>query len=395
MTTKRGANASLFLFSMKFFFKDAIKVGILGGGQLGKMLLQAGAPLDIRFSVLDKAGDCACRAYCADFCLGDITKPEVVERFGKNLNVITAEIENVSVEGLRRLQARGVTVRPSPELIEISQDKGKQKKAFERLNLPTSPYVLIENRAELANYPELFPAVQKLRETGYDGRGVKVLETLKEIESGFDAPSVLEKKINIVKELSVIVGRNPSGVVVVYEPVEMVFHKQANMLDYLISPAEISIEIKNTLQNYALRLAEGLALEGVMAVETFLDENQNIILNEIAVRPHNSGHHTLKATNVSQFETQLRAVLNLPFCAPQTFFPAAVVNIVGEPGYTGTPVYLGVEAALGLPNVSLYLYGKTETRPYRKMGHYTVWGQNATEIRETIIHLKNKIKVIA
>lgn len=383
-------------FNNKEYFKRGIKTGILGGGQLGKMLLQAGAPLEVIFSVLDPSADCACVPYCPHFQQGNFGNAQTVFEFGKDLEVVTIEIENISLAGLAELESKGVAVKPSTQLLQIAADKGEQKLLFQRLGLPSSEFALLDGVNALNNVRHLFPAVQKLRKAGYDGKGVKVLETFAEAQAhAFELPTVLEKKVEIQKEIAVIVARNAQAEIVVYDAVEMVFHGSANMLDYLIAPADLPSILHVQAQNYAKQLAEALQLEGVLAVEMFINERGQLLINELAPRPHNSGHHTIYACATSQYEQHLRGILNFPLGATEQFFPVGILNIVGAPDYIGAPIYHGIDEALRCPNVKVYLYGKNETRPYRKMGHLTIWGKSRAEVIDTIQYLKQFVYVTA
>ena len=369
------------------------KLGVLGGGQLGRMLLQESVNLDIKLAVLDPNPEAPCHQIVPYFSAGDFNDRETVWNFGKNLDVVTVEIEHVSIEGLRDLEKAGVKVFPQPALLEIVQDKGLQKEFYKKHNIPTAPYRLLENKAELIENTDFLPAAQKLRKGGYDGRGVFVIKSESDIPNGFDAPAVLEKFVDFDKELSVIVARNESGEVKTFPAVELDFNPEANLVELLFAPANITDEIADKAEKIAIKTIEAFGLVGILAVELFLTKSGDILVNEVAPRPHNSGHHTIEANITSQYAQHLRSILNFPLGATDLIRPAAMVNLLGAEGHSGPVVYEGLEEALKMSGVYVHLYGKTDTKPFRKMGHVTITADNTREAREKALRIKGLIKV--
>ncbi len=376
----------------KPYSKD-FKLGVLGGGQLGRMLLQESVNLDIKLAALDPNPEAPCHQIVPYFSVGDFNDRETVRNFGKNLDVVTVEIEHVSIEGLRDLEKAGVKVFPQPAMLEIVQDKGLQKEFYKKHNIPTAPYRLLANKSELKENTDFLPAAQKLRKGGYDGRGVFVIKSEADISNGFDAPTVLEKFVDFDKELSVIVARNESGEVKTFPAVELDFNPKANLVELLFAPANITDEIAEKAEKIAIKTIEAFGLVGILAVELFLTKAGDILVNEVAPRPHNSGHHTIEANITSQYAQHLRSILNLPLGATDLIRPAAMVNLLGSEGHSGPVVYEGLEEALKMPGVYVHLYGKTDTKPFRKMGHVTITADNTGEAREKAMRIKELIKV--
>lgn len=373
-------------------FNPSTRLGLLGGGQLGRMLLQAAVDFDLRPSVLDPDPDAPCAAIAPQFTVGSFRDYETVHRFGRGLDVLTIEIESVNLAALKRLRDEGVKVFPQPEVVELIQDKRRQKQFFRENGLPTSEFVLTENRDDARRHTGFLPAFHKLGTGGYDGRGVQRIASEADFDKAFDAPGVLEKAVDFEKELAVIVARNERGEVKCFPTVEMVFHPEANLVEYLFAPAEISPETDAQAQDVARRTADAFGIVGLLAVELFLtkargDGPGDILINEVAPRPHNSGHHTLRANDVSQFEQHLRAILGLPLGDPTARAAAAMVNLLGEDGHEGEARYQGMETLLAMPGVHPFLYGKKFTKPFRKMGHVTV-------VDETVEVLKKKVKAV-
>ncbi|MCS7004809.1 MAG: 5-(carboxyamino)imidazole ribonucleotide synthase [Cytophagales bacterium] len=368
---------------------------LLGGGQLGRMLLQAGVDLNIEFRVLDHNANAPCASFTNQFVCGSLTDFETVYQFGKNAEIITIEIENVNTNALRCLEQEGVRVFPQPHLIELIQDKRLQKQFYEQNHFPTAPFVLTEKKEDLKNYPDFFPAVHKCGKGGYDGKGVRILETFEDWCKGFELPSVLEKKISIYKEISVIVARNSNGEIKAFPVVECAYHPTQNLVDFLIMPAEIANKLEKRAQEIAIELIQKLELVGILAVEMFIDTQENIFINEVAPRPHNSGHQTIEGNFTSQYAQHLRAILNLPLGNPQLRAPSAMINLLGEPSHEGEAAYIGLEKVLQLDQTYVHLYGKHQTKPYRKMGHITVLGTNRQQLLEKIHFIKGLIKVVS
>jgi len=372
-----------------------IRLGILGGGQLGRMLLQAGIDLNVYTLILDPDKEAPCKSLCNEFFVGSFADYATVYAFGKKCDVVTIEIEHVNTAALLQLKQEGVKVFPEPEVIKIIQDKGLQKEFYQKHGIPTADFRLLQNKSELEQYTNFLPAFQKLRTLGYDGRGVTRITSPADFDKSFAAPTVLEKLVDYEKELAVLVARNPSGEVSCFPVVELVFHPVHNLVDYLFSPAAISPAVEQQAQAIAKQVIQALNMVGLLAVEMFLTKEGKILVNEVAPRPHNSGHHTYKANLTSQFEQHLRAILNLPLGDTQGHSAAVMLNLLGEPGYAGPAQYEGLPEALALPGVSIHLYGKKYTRPARKMGHVTITAATVTEATQKANKVKEVIKVRA
>lgn len=374
-------------------FNPQTRIGILGGGQLGLMLLQAGIDWNLNVHILDPDVDAPCRHLATSFTQGALTDYDTVYRFGQQVDVLTIEIERVNVEALEALEGEGKQVYPQPSVIRTIQDKRAQKQFYRQHNLPTANFVLTENRDDVRRNSDFLPAFHKLGRDGYDGRGVQRIAGPGDVEKAFDAPGVLEKAIDFEKELAVIVARNQQGEVMTFPTVEMVFHPEQNLVEYLFAPAQVSKQVNRQAQDVARRTAEAFGIVGLLAVELFLDKNGDILINEVAPRPHNSGHHTIRANVTSQFEQHWRAILNLPMGSTDILTPAAMLNLLGEPGHDGPARYDGMNTLLAMPGVFPFLYGKKITRPFRKMGHITVIGKDLSEIQTKADVIKKSIKV--
>lgn len=380
---------------MSNYFYDNFKLGILGGGQLGRMLIRSCINLNITSFVMDPDIYAPCNGFSHQFFQGLITDYNAVYKFGQEVDLLTYEIEHINIEALKKLQDEGKKIYPQPKVLEIVQDKGLQKEFYQKNNIPTAEFKLINNKSEIYEHTEFLPAVQKTRKFGYDGKGVHVIENREDIFSGFDVPSVLEKKIDFEKEISVIVARNPSGEIKVFPIVELVFNHEYNLVDYLFSPAAVSPEIEEKAQKIALEIAEKMNLVGLLAVEMFVCKNGDVLVNEVAPRPHNSGHHTIEANVTSQFEQQLRAILDLPLGNTDLKSPAVMINLLGEKRHTGPARYEGIDEIFKMEKVYLHLYGKKFTKPSRKMGHITVLGDTIEEALEKAEKVKEIIKVVS
>ena len=375
----------------KAFYHD-FKLGILGGGQLGRMLIQSCVDFNIDTFILDPDEDCPCAALTPNYKSGSLTNYDDVYQFGKDLDMVTIEIENVNVEALFALEKEGVKVFPQPSVIQLIQDKRTQKQFYKDNNIPTADFVLTENKAEVEAQIHRFPAVQKLGKSGYDGRGVQVLNSAEDLKSAFDAPSLIEKKIDFKKEISVITARDQEGNIAVFPTVELVFDPEANLVEYLIAPALSDPAILEKATAIAHNLTNKLGIVGLLAVEMFETHEGELLVNEVAPRPHNSGHHTIKGTQTSQFEQHLRAIMGLPLGSTMTKKQAAMVNILGEEGKSGIVNYEGIEDILKIEGVSINLYGKKFTKPNRKMGHITIIDDNLDHLKEKIKAVKSTIK---
>lgn len=376
-------------------FDNSKKLGILGGGQLGRMIIQAAIDFDFTTKSLDPDPDAPCKHISHEFVNGSLRNYDTVMDFGRDCDIITVEIENVSIEALEALEKQGKLVYPQPAVLRLIQDKRIQKQFYKNNNLPTADFILTENQADVKNHLDFLPAVHKLGTGGYDGKGVQILRTEADLLKAFDQPSVLEKMIDFEKELAVIVARNPSGEIKTFPVVEMVFHREANLVEYLFAPAEISKEIEIEAENIAVKTAEAFGIVGLLAVEMFLTKDRKILINEVAPRPHNSGHQSLRANDVSQYEQHLRAIFDLPLGSTKAHSKAAMVNLLGEEGYSGEAMYRGMNEILAIEGVHPFLYGKKITKPFRKMGHITIIDQNFDKLKEKVIFVKEKLKVIA
>ena len=375
-------------------FRQDLKVGILGGGQLGRILIQSGIDLNIQFSILDPDAEAPCKQL-AEFIQGKLTHFDTVMHFGKSCDLITIEIENVSVEALKELVRQGKKVFPQPEVIELIQDKRTQKEFYRKNNIPTAEFILVDSKQDIKKHVAFLPAVNKLGKEGYDGRGVQIIRNEKDFEKAFDAPSLLEKLIDFEKEISVIVARNENGEIVSYPAVEMVFHPEANLVEYLFSPAQISSAVSKEADQLARTIIQKLNMVGLLAVEMFVTKDDKILVNEVAPRPHNSGHQTIEANITSQYEQHLRAILNLPLGNTSSRQASAMVNLLGEEGYSGLAQYQGLEEILKLSGVHVHLYGKRNTKPFRKMGHVTIVGDDIESLKKKANFVKHTLKVIA
>jgi 5-(carboxyamino)imidazole ribonucleotide synthase len=376
-------------------FDNTKKLGILGGGQLGRMIIQAAIDFDISIKTLDPDADAPCKYISHEFVNGSLNDYETVMAFGYDCDIITIEIENVNLDALEALEKQGKAVFPQPSILRLIQDKRIQKQFYKDNNLPTADFVLTENQADLDKYEDFLPAVHKLGKGGYDGKGVQVLRTKDDFSKAFNQPSVLEKMIDFEKELAVIVARNTDGEIKTFPVVEMVFHPEANLVEYLFAPAEISQKIEQHAQEIATKTAQAFGIVGLLAVEMFLTKDGEILINEVAPRPHNSGHQTIRANDVSQYEQHIRAIFNLPLGSTTAHSKAAMVNILGEDGYSGNAIYEGMNKVLAVEGIHPFLYGKKLTKPFRKMGHVTIIDQNFDKLKEKVIFVKETLKVIA
>ncbi|WP_370090341.1 5-(carboxyamino)imidazole ribonucleotide synthase [Ekhidna sp.] len=372
-----------------------LKIGVLGGGQLGRMMIQSAINYNLDISILDPDENAPCAHLVKDFSVGKLTDEEGVYEWGKQFDLITIEIENVSVAALKRLQSEGVKVFPQPEIIELIQDKRKQKTFYKANRIPTADFVLTENAADVANYTEMLPAVNKLGTEGYDGRGVQVIRTENDLRKAFDKPGLLEKLVDFEKELSVVVARNENGEMASFPVVELSYHPEQNLVEFLFAPAQISNEVEKKAYKLAEDVIEKLDMVGLLAVEMFLTKDGNLLVNEVAPRTHNSGHHTIEANHTSQFEQHLRAILNMPLGSTELVSPAAMVNLLGEDGYTGNAQYEGMEECMGMKGVYVHLYGKKLTKPFRKMGHVTITDQSIENLKTKARQVKETLKVKA
>lgn len=372
-----------------------LRVGILGGGQLGRMLLQTAANYHVETYVLESGKNPPASSLCHYFVEGDIKDYDTVYRFGKLVDALTIEIENVNLEALFKLEEEGLKIYPRPHALKIIKDKGLQKEFYKTHNIPTSEFKLITHKYELNTHLNFLPVAQKLRQGGYDGKGVEILRETEDFSKAFDAPCVIEKLVSIQKEISVIVAKNDAGQTAVYPPVEMVFDPRYNLVDYLFSPATLTKEQSNSAQAIALKVMEALDSPGIFAVELFLDTAGQILVNETAPRAHNSGHQSIEGNYASQYEMQMRILQNLPLGNTDSISPSLMLNLIGEPKHSGAVKYSGLEDVLKMKGVYVHLYGKHETKPGRKMGHVTILGDTKGELLEKAETIKAKLKVVS
>ncbi len=379
------------------YFSSDFKLGILGGGQLGKMMLFDTRKFDIQTYVLDPSDEAPCKIACNKFFKGNLMDFETVYNFGKQVDVLTFEIELVNLEALEKLESEGIKVFPSPKTLRLIQNKGIQKDFYSQNNIPTAAYQRFENldslKSEIKNIK--LPFVWKCTEFGYDGTGVKIIRTHSDLDNLPNVECISEEMIPFKNELAVIVCRNPSGEIKTYPVVEMEFHPEANQVEYVICPARIDDEVAEKARAIALKVSEKLNHVGLLAVEMFQTINDEIIVNEVAPRPHNSGHHTIEASYTSQFENHLRAILNLPLGNTDSKVAGIMVNLVGEEGFSGDVIYENIETILGWNGVTPHIYGKKQTRPFRKMGHVTIVNQDIKVARKIAEDVKNTIRVIS
>jgi len=364
------------------------KIGILGGGQLGRMLLQAAANYHVETCVLENDSECPAAHLCHHFTKGDIKDFDAVYNFGKGLDAITIEIENVNVEALEKLEAEGVKIFPRPSVLKTIKNKILQKNYYKELQVPTADFKITNHYAEIGEMEDFLPAVHKLGEGGYDGRGVQIIKNKADIEKGFDKPSVLEKMVAIDKELAMIIAINEKKETAIYPPVTMVFDPDLNLLDYQLCPSELNKQVLWKIEAVALAVVRNFKSPGIFAVEFFIDKNGDVFVNETAPRVHNSGHHTIEAHYSSQFDMLWRVMLDYPLGNTSFILPSVMINIVGAAGHTGDVVYEGLDEVLQMENAFVHIYGKKQTKPGRKMGHITILSNE----KQDLLHKSNKIK---
>ena len=384
---------------MPHYFSSDFTLGILGGGQLGKMLLTETRKFDITTKVLDPSPDAPCRIACNTFVQGNLTDFNTVYNFGKDVEVLTIEIENVNVEALEKLQTEGVKVYPSPQTIKNIQNKATQKQFYATHGIPTAPFQVFQNTESLKkaiNEQQLsLPFVWKSARFGYDGNGVKIVRQLTDLNLLPNDQCIAESLVPFKKELAVIVARNAKGQMRTYPVVEMEFHPEANQVEYVLCPARIEEAVAQKARTIAIQVAQAFEVVGLLAVELFQTENDEILVNEVAPRPHNSGHYSIEAAYTNQFEQHLRAILNLPLGSTESKVAGVMVNLVGAEGYQGKVVYENIEQIMAMEGVTPHIYGKKETRPFRKMGHVTIVNPNINKARQIAEQVKNTIRVIA
>lgn len=379
------------------YFSSDFKLGILGGGQLGKMLLYETRKYDITTAVLDPSPEAPAKLACNEFFQGDLMDYDAVYNFGKKVDLLTFEIESVNVQALEQLEKEGVTVFPSPQNLKIIQNKGQQKLFYRENQIPTADFRIFNCISDLKksvkNQEITIPFVWKSTRFGYDGNGVKIIRNSHDLNNLPDTECIAEQMIDFKNELAVIVARSVSGEIKTYPVVEMEFHPEANQVEYVLCPARIREEISQKAQNIALQVAKSFQNVGLLAVEMFLTHDDEILVNEVAPRPHNSGHYSIEASYTNQFEQHLRAILNLPLGDTQSKVAAVMVNLVGEEGFSGDVFYENIEQVMALSGVIPHIYGKRKTHPFRKMGHITIVNSILSEARKIAQQVKQTIRV--
>ncbi len=379
------------------YFSSDFKLGILGGGQLGKMLLAEARKLDIQTYVIDPSAAAPSQFGATEFFIGDLMDFDAIYRFGKKVNVLTIEIENVNLDALDKLEAEGLAIYPSPKTLRLIQNKGRQKDFYVENTIPTSTHQRFEDLNQLKSEIEnlSFPFVWKCAQFGYDGNGVKIVRIASDIDILPNVECIAEEIVPFKNELAVIVVRSVSGEVKTYPVVEMEFHPEANQVEYVICPARIDEKVAQKATEIALKVSEAFNHVGLLAVEMFQTEDDEILVNEVAPRPHNSGHYSIEASYTSQFENHLRAILNLPLGNTDSKVAGIMVNLVGEEGFSGQVIYENIEKIMAINGVTPHIYGKSETRPFRKMGHVTIVNENMVEARRIAEEVMNSIRVIS
>ncbi len=378
----------------KTWYGSEYKIGVLGGGQLGRMLIQAANSLDIQLHMLDPDPQAPCALISHSFTQGSLLDYNTVLEFGQNKDLITVEIENVNTDALKVLEQKGVKVFPQPRVLELIRDKGLQKQFYLDNHIPTAPFVYW-GANEKEGLPFEFPVVHKLRTGGYDGKGVTIVQDQQALENSFKEASIIEACIAFEKELSVIVARNENGQTNCFPLVECEFNPEANLVEFLFSPAEVQADIATKAQAIAIQIIEKLDMVGLLAVEFFLTKDGQLLVNEIAPRPHNSGHHTIEICQTSQFEQHLRAILNLPLGNTELIQAGAMINLIGAKNHEGPVFYEGLENVLSIAGVHPHLYAKASTKPFRKMGHITITGASMNAVREKAQLVKQSIQVLS
>lgn len=376
-------------------FDPNVKIGVLGGGQLGRMMIQSAIDINLEIKSMDPDPNAPCKSIASEFVNGDIRNFDEVLAFGESCDIITVEIENVNIEALEALEKMGKKVYPQPHVLKTIKDKGLQKQFYLDHDIATSEFVLTNTFEDIRQNKHLLPGVHKLRTEGYDGRGVQVIKNESDISKGFDKPSLIEKFVDYDKEISVIVARNSKGAMTTYPVVELEYHPEANLVEFLFAPSSLSEEIKTKASELAKKVISSLDMVGLLAVEMFATKDGEVIVNECAPRTHNSGHQTIEGNITSQFEQHIRAILNLPLGDTSFTGSSVMINLLGEEGYTGVAQYEGLEEALEIEGLHVHLYGKKLTKPFRKMGHVTLVGENLEELKTIARSVKHSIKIKA
>ncbi|VXB74846.1 5-(carboxyamino)imidazole ribonucleotide synthase [Maribacter litoralis] len=381
------------------YFSSDFKLGILGGGQLGKMMLYETRKWDVYTKVLDASPDAPSSMSCNEFVQGSLLDYDTVYNFGKDVDILTIEIENVNLDALEKLEDEGVKVYPQPKALRIIQNKAKQKLFYVDNDIPTADFqrfaYLSEIEDSIANGGLKFPFVWKVAQFGYDGQGVKVVRSLADLEGLPTGECIAETMVPFKNELAVIVSRNAEGEIKTYPVVEMEFHPEANQVEYVICPARIDDKVAEKARALALKVANKIGLTGLLAVEMFQTEDDQILVNEVAPRPHNSGHYSIEASYTNQFEQHIRSILGLPLGRTDSKVAGVMVNLVGAEGHTGNVVYKNINEILAMEGVTPHIYGKAQTRPFRKMGHVTIVNDDLGKARAIAEKVKETIQVIS
>ena len=377
---------------MSLFYQD-FKLGVLGGGQLGRMLIQEAINYNLQVDIIDPDANAPCKSLAHSFIQGSLTDYETVLAFGRQCDLVTIEIENVNTEALAQLQKEGITVYPQANIIKLIKNKVDQKLFYRENGIPTASFVVVENKLDVTNADLKLPFVNKLATEGYDGRGVQVIKSDGDFNKAFDAAGLVEEFVDFEKEISVILARNQHGEIKAFPTVELQFHPEHNLVEFLHTPAEISEEIDLLAKKIATDIITKLDMVGLLAVEMFVTKNGQVLVNEIAPRTHNSGHQTIESCTTSQFDQHLRAILGFPLGDTSLVIPAMMVNLLGEDGHTGPARYEGLEEVIALKGVYVHLYGKAITKPFRKMGHVTITGSDKESLAEKAKFVKETLKV--
>ena len=382
---------------MEQLVTSEFKLGIIAGGQLGKMLALAASNWDVKTYILDADDHCPASTVCTKFVKGDRLNFDDVYNFGKMVDMITVEIESLNVDALKKLKQEGKQINPDPDALEIIQDKGLQKDFYKKHNIPTAEYLKYDSKSDIIDavksHKLKIPFVQKLRKGGYDGRGVFLVKSDQDLGELLDGPSIVEKLIHVDKEISVIAARNKRGEIRSFPPVEMEFNEKANLVERLICPSTLDASLNSQSVKIAEEIISQLNLSGLLAVEMFVDKDNKLWVNEIAPRPHNSGHHTIEGIITSQYEQLLRAIFNFHLGSTQIKLPSVMINLLGEPGFEGAVKYEGLTDCMNVEGVKIHLYGKKITKPFRKMGHVTVLASTIEEAKQKADIIKQKLKV--
>ena len=379
------------------YFSSDFKLGILGGGQLGKMLLQVTSRLSIKTNILDPSEDSPCKNLCNEFETGNLMDFDAVYQFGKKCDLVTFEIEHVNIEALEKLESEGTKVYPTSKTLKIIQNKNLQKQFFIDNNIPTSDFYYFKSPKDFKNSLHKnqisFPCVWKKTKFGYDGYGVEIIKSIEQIDNLPNEECIIEEFIPFEKELATTIVRNYSGDIQIFPLVQMDFNKESNQVEYVVCPAQVNREIKDLANALAMKVSKSFKHVGLLAIEMFLTKDNKILINEVAPRPHNSAHYSIEACENSQFQQHINSILNLKLGSCKSNNNAIMVNLVGEKGYSGPVIYQGIEKAMEQSNVSVHIYGKSNTKPNRKMGHVTVTDENLKNGLKKAKSVKNLIKV--